>query len=187
MSEVHITPPEEAKNLLDAVDKKKPDPAAVAEFAQALKDKPELARIMANVSGWVQKGIIQNLGQAPRSVEMALAQRPAQLRAELGYNEATPLERLLIDHVVTCWLRQQDTELRYTRMMTNGDTTLAQGDYWERRLSGAQRRYLRAVETLAKVRRLLRLPPVMQVNIAGEGGQQVNVAGGLEVTKAGPD
>ena len=35
-----------------------------------------------------------------------------------------------------------------------------------------QRRYLRAIETLARVRKLMVLP-MMQINIAAEGGQQV--------------
>ncbi len=47
------------------------------------------------------------------------------------------------------------------------------GAYWDRRVSGAQARYLRAMEALARVRRLA-MPQPLQVNI---GGQQVNVAG----------
>jgi hypothetical protein len=48
---------------------------------------------------------------------------------------------------------------------------------WERVLASKEARYLRAIETLARVRRLLRLPAV-QVNIAAEGSQQVNVQQG---------
>jgi len=36
------------------------------------------------------------------------------------------------------------------------------------------RRYLRAIETLARVRKLARNTPALQVNIATDGGQQVN-------------
>jgi hypothetical protein len=46
------------------------------------------------------------------------------------------------------------------------------GSYWEKLLSTAQGRYLKAIETLAKVRRLSKVTP-LQVNI---GGQQINVA-----------
>ncbi len=52
--------------------------------------------------------------------------------------------------------------------------TLSSGAYWDRRVNGAQARYLRAVEALARVQRLAH-PMPLQVNI---GGQQVNVAGG---------
>jgi hypothetical protein len=50
---------------------------------------------------------------------------------------------------------------------------MKQGMYWEQRQNAAQGRFLRAVETLARVRRLNKRPPV-QINI---GGQQVNIAG----------
>ncbi len=43
-------------------------------------------------------------------------------------------------------------------------------------VASVQARYFRAVEGLACVRRLLKRPTV-QVNIAGVGGQQVNIAG----------
>jgi len=94
-----------------------------------------------------------------------------QLR-DLGYDGASPLERSLIEHAALCWLRLQCVEQRFS-YITNEGCTLAQGDYWERRLSAAQRRYLRAVETLARVRRL-RLP-ALQVNI---GENQTNIATG---------
>jgi len=57
---------------------------------------------------------------------------------------------------------------------------LEEADYWDRYLTTAQNRFLRAVEALARVRRLARNTPALQINIAGEGGKQVNVQG--EVT-----
>jgi hypothetical protein len=50
---------------------------------------------------------------------------------------------------------------------------------WERVLASKEARYLRAVETLARVRRLLNLP-APQVNINLPGGQQVNVQGDVK-------
>jgi hypothetical protein len=50
------------------------------------------------------------------------------------------------------------------------------GMYWEKRLTAAQRRFTRACETLARVRKLSRNTPALQFNIAASGGQQVNVA-----------
>lgn len=47
--------------------------------------------------------------------------------------------------------------------------------YWEKRLSSTQHRYLRAVESLARVRQLTRNANAVQINIAGPGGQQLNV------------
>ena len=95
------------------------------------------------------------------------------LQAELGYAQALPAEKLLIAEVVLCWLRHYLAELRYTDSTANKGRTMEQGEYWERRVAATQRRYLRAIETLARVGKLLRSVTV-QVNI---GDKQVNVAG----------
>jgi hypothetical protein len=104
------------------------------------------------------------------------------MRHDLGHQHAPMLERVLIDHVLTCWLRLQNVELRYTSV-TRESHTLDLGSHWERRLSAAQRRYLRACETLARVRKIIRRTPAMQINIATQGGQQVNIAGDVETAK----
>jgi hypothetical protein len=82
---------------------------------------------------------------------------------------------LLIDQIVVCWLQMYITQYSYSSVMAES-VTLNQGNYWERRLTIVQGRYLRAMETLARVRRLSRVTP-LQVNI---GGQQVNVAGDVK-------
>jgi hypothetical protein len=53
---------------------------------------------------------------------------------------------------------------------------LATLEQWEQVLASKQRRYYRAIEALARVRRLLHLPGP-QVNINLPGGQQLNVNG----------
>ena len=93
------------------------------------------------------------------------------LRESLGEAEASQTEQLLIDQVVICYLRMNMTEQAYDNGMAGGCTFDA-GSYWERRLSTVQRRYLRSIETLARVRKLMGVPMV-QINIAAEGGQQV--------------
>ena len=74
-------------------------------------------------------------------------------RNQFGYQAASPLERALIEHVVLCWLRLYVTENRYEQRMKE-NLSLTQADYWERKLSTHQTRYLRAVETLARIRKL---------------------------------
>lgn len=76
------------------------------------------------------------------------------LRAELGYAEAQPAERILIDHAVLCHVRLGMVEHLYSRQ-TSGSYSMAVGEHWERRLALAQRRFTRAVLTLERVRVLL--------------------------------
>lgn len=87
-----------------------------------------------------------------------------QLPALAPCRDANALERSLIQHVVLCWLRLHDCELRYHTMM-GSEPTIAQANYWEKKLSANQARYLRAVETLARVRKL---ELKVQINVAGQ-------------------
>jgi hypothetical protein len=73
-----------------------------------------------------------------------------------------------------CWLKLNLVELSYSNTMKQS-ITLTLAIYWEKKLSAAQRRFTRACETLARVRKLSSNVPALQLNIAASGGQQVNV------------
>jgi hypothetical protein len=64
------------------------------------------------------------------------------------------------------------TEFSYI-YRTNSVANLKNLLYWERRISMTQKRYLKAIETLARIRKIT--GPGIQVNISTSGGQQVNV------------
>src|SRR5262249_3829914 len=91
------------------------------------------------------------------------------LRAELAGLNPTPVERLLVERIVACWLQVQDADVRYAQAK---NLSLEGGEYYQRRMDRAHKRYLSAIRTLALVRKLAL--PVLQVNI---GRKQVNVAG----------
>ena len=62
-------------------------------------------------------------------------------------------------------------ELSYSGTMKQS-ITLTLGMYWEKRLSAAQKRFTRACETLARVRKLSRNTPALQFNIATAEGSK---------------
>jgi hypothetical protein len=101
------------------------------------------------------------------------------LRGELSGPSPTPLERLLVERVVACWLQVQDADIRYAQL---GNVPLSQAEYAQRRMDRAHRRFLSAVKALALVRKLAL--PVLQVNIAQ---QQVNMAGAAVAPDARAD
>lgn len=96
------------------------------------------------------------------------AVRMAELRAELAGPAPTPVERLLAERAVACWLHLAHLEMQYA---SKGSHELRTADYYQKAIDRAHNRYLSALRTLATVRRLA-VPPV-QVNIARK---QVNVA-----------
>jgi len=97
-----------------------------------------------------------------------------RLKASLGYGTSPVLERLLIDQVCMCHYRMWMAEFRHTERRNMDGLTINQRMYDEKSLTMIQARYLKAIETLAKVRRL-KLPAV-QVNVAEAGAKQLNVA-----------
>jgi hypothetical protein len=99
------------------------------------------------------------------------------LKKQLDYDAAPPLERLLIDHILTVRLRLIHAENAYNTRVVNQSITLKEGEYWDNLLSSTQARFIKAIEALARVRRLARNTPALQINIASEGGKQVNVQG----------
>jgi len=74
------------------------------------------------------------------------------------------LEQLLIQQAALCWLKLNIVELQYSSVMKQS-ITLTLGMYWEKRLTTAQRRFTQACETLARVRKLSRNTPALQVNM----------------------
>src|SRR5262249_18691992 len=100
------------------------------------------------------------------------------MRAELLGSDPTPVERLLVERVVACWLQVQDAEVRFAQ--AQGNLSIKQADYYQRRMDGANKRYLAALKALALVRKLAL--PVLQITVAGK---QVNVAAPAAVSTGG--
>lgn len=155
-------------DLIGKVDKAKPTKEDRAEFSRVLREHPAVWHIAGDLAEQANRNMITDM-RAPESMKMSLSAGLSAMAAELTQPGDGELERLIIRQIVGCWLRLSYVEYNYNHHTVSGGLTMQQGEYWERRLSAAQRRYLRAVESLARVRRL-RLPAV-QVNI---GAQQVN-------------
>ena len=98
------------------------------------------------------------------AVKIVMRADAERMLGTLGRDAAPPFERPLIDHIVLCWVRLQLVE-RNMSNVTSKPHSPEMGAYWDRRLTEAQRRYLRAVNLLAKVRHM---GPAVQVNIANQ-------------------
>lgn len=99
------------------------------------------------------------------------------LKDDLGWQGAPRVVKMAIDAVVIAWLRWQHWEQYYTKLNAGGGMSLEKAIFWERRLTAAHSRYLQALTTLARVQKLARRDPLLQVNIAQGGGQQLVITG----------
>ena len=127
---------------------------------------PAAAAQLGNLSLHMQDTIVRRMfGEESPGVSLVVLEHARQMKAQLGYADSNAIEQSMIDHAVTCWLRLSETESRYESLLCENGVTLTRQEHWERRLSMAQNRYLKSVESLAKVRRLLSGVPLMQINV----------------------
>jgi hypothetical protein len=170
-----VIPPElsEFGELVRKTEMSEPNPQDILALRRYLDEHREVWRVLGDLSEFAYTRLVDAAVGDHLALRESLKTGRLAMRQDLGYEEASALERLLIDQVVLCWLRMSHVEFNHTAI-SNRDTPLSVRDHWERKLSATQRRYLRACETLARVRRL-RLPS-LQINV---GDRQVNVAGGL--------
>lgn len=144
----------------------------VRQLRQILVSTPEL-HFVADM-GWDIRGQLLNKVVVQGSPKATMLAKLDLMTKEFGYESAPAIERLLSEHVLTCWLRMEHAELLYNNKAVGQSLSLNMALYWEQHLAAVQRRWLAAVESLARVRRLGARSPLFQVNIAQHGGQQVN-------------
>lgn len=164
----------EAYRVLRALNTDNPSPKDVTKYRAFLDREPDLWRLIGDMTATMSDRMLKQVLPKNGETREALKYGRDKLLDDLGYPKATGLEKTLIEHIGFCWLHLQITVARYT-MTLESNPSASQALYLERHLSQVQTRYLRATEALARVRRLLRSDRFVQVNIAAEGGQQVNV------------
>ena len=112
-------------------------------------------------------------------VTKASALRGAELlKQDLGFEDASPAERVLIDHAVLCHVRLGMMEHLYSRQSSQASYRMDVAEHYERRLTLAQRRFTRAVTALARVRSLL-----ARAEIARAAASRASLRGSLSVLK----
>ena len=127
---------------------------------------PSYWETVGDLARTARESLLQTISGDNLVVQEAQTRKCAALTKELAGPRPCPLERLLVERIVLCWLHLNYAEALYAQNMHN--LSLRQAEYCQQRLSKAQARYLAAIRTLAQVRRLG--VPAVQVNI---GGQQV--------------
>ena len=174
---ITIRPPDDISrefgDLVARCYQKDPAKKDLRELEKTFKEMSQLWKAVFDLGKVVRNRAIDNL-RLPEVATLTIRTNITEMQRELGYQDAPALERLLIDNVLNCWVRLQWCEFTYSSKM-DSSMTFREGDYWTKLLNAAQRRYLRAAETLARVRKLTRNTPMLQVNIATQEGQQVNI------------
>lgn len=159
--------------LMMRVDSDNPSKKDIAALRELFKETHGLARALSDMSTMAADILIADMSKNSRLQKEALQRSLFEMKADLGYKNAPTIERLLIENVVLSWLRWTAVEAMHASHAYKS-IAITQAEFWERRLSSTQLRYTRAVESLARVRKLT--GSITQINIAADGGQQINVA-----------
>jgi hypothetical protein len=163
-------PVDQARQFLHLVEQaNRGEESAMPNLVRMLDAVPALAQQLGDMTS-----ITRGVGAADGGDQLAMAEairlESETLWAELAQSTDGPLERLLIDRLVTCPLHLEYAEAAYARQVHGQDVEWT--DAYQRRIDRTQRRYLQSIRTLAQIRRLA--VPAIQVNVAETRVNQVN-------------
>lgn len=120
--------------------------------------------VLADVGTRNQKHITEGMGFNTPFLSGAIERQLEIMRADLGGEDAPPLERMLIERILSCWLLVNSLE---GQVSNQGHPALS--EQLDKRLQRAHKRHLSAVLALAQVRKL---NISIQINLAN---QQINL------------
>lgn len=141
------------------------DRAALAEVREMLEASPTpaIAVLGGDLAERAKTTLVGRIAEKQPAFREALLAKLKVLRAELAGPNSSPIERLLVERVVACWLQLAHADA----LAAQADrASFVEGDYLQRRQDRAHRRYLSALKMLAVVRKLA-LPMRVDVNVAG--------------------
>lgn len=146
------------------------DETVLDQVREILKNPQFVEQCGGDLSLVLENSIIEKLSGENHLVHEALKKKLPMLREQLAGPNPSPVEQLLIDRVVTCWLHLHHAEILYFQ---NNNSTFNQARFQQDRIDRAHKRFISAVKALATVRKLALNVLIGQVNVAG---QQVNVS-----------
>jgi hypothetical protein len=155
-------PPEKLQQLQTLIARAEHgDRTVLPELQEALDEHPCLWQSYGDLALRAEAIWLQMLAPDDLMSAETAERKMESLRAELAGPAPSPLERLLVERVVACWLHVYVAD-QAVALAWRGAGTPATRQAFDRRQDGAQHRYLQALKTLALVRRLLRPTPAPQ-------------------------
>jgi hypothetical protein len=139
---------------------------------------PEIIGRASDIALRAEGMLIKTISAGEPLMEEALEARLALMREEIAGENPTPLEVLLTERVVSCWMLVELFDVLMAAQLWRGNEKCVSPSYLKHMIrwqESATRRFLAAIKCLVQVRKLLK--PSVQINYAE---QQVNVAGDLK-------
>jgi len=157
-------------DVFKRANKNDPRPADVEKLKKMLREHADL-NLWRDVSGLAKAAELMLLSHDSihGGLRHVWSHRLEEMRKELGWKDAPQMEQLMISHAAICWLRLNMLEI-FAASILNQSVTLPQGMFWERRLELAQRRFTRALESLARLRMMTAATALIESRIERQAG-----------------
>jgi hypothetical protein len=152
-SETKLTA-KEAVALVERCNTENPSPQDLALLERELDSKPALVQALGDYGQHVFEAILSHAVGNSAARRESLGRFIENMKHELDYQNSSFVEKMLIREICVRWLRLQTMEQMHFEVMSKNHT-LEQGIYVDKQLERAQKRYLRALETFTKVRKML--------------------------------
>jgi hypothetical protein len=140
------------------------DPAALAALRQTLDLHPEIWQHHGDLAALSQASWLHLIAGPDVLLGESVRRKAEELRARLAGPSPSPLERLLVDVIVSGWLQSTYADASFAQAADKQTTPAALRELQGRQES-AQRRLLAAVKQLALVKKLL-MPAVSPFDVA---------------------
>jgi hypothetical protein len=134
------------------------DTSILPELRQFLDLNPSVWQVGGDLAVQAQGAWLRLLAPKDLLFRESVERKMDALRAELAGPSSSPLEGLLIERVVACWMQTLYADTAYAQLHGK-QTTPAVRQELMRRQESSQRRYLAAIGRLAAVRKLLKPAP----------------------------
>jgi hypothetical protein len=131
---------------------KKGDVRVLPQLRRLLDLNPHFWQQVSDLTAHAQESWIRLMGGHDLLFRESLLRRVDAMRWQLAGTSPTPMERLLVERAVACWLQVQHAD---TSAAQNKDASLKQADFAQRRQDRAQKRFLAALGALELTRRLM--------------------------------
>jgi hypothetical protein len=131
MKPADVTTPTDPKAIRDIIERAQKGDEKVLPALRKLLHSPDLVeRLGGNLAVQVEHSLIRAAAGKNLAFREAVLSKMDMMRTELAGPEPTPLERLLVERVITCWVQVQLDDIRLAQ--NEAKLTLAQGEYQDR-------------------------------------------------------
>src|SRR3954453_5441618 len=121
------------------------DDSALPALRRLLDNTPALWREYGDLARQAELAWLRLMCGSNLALRESLLRKAAELKAELGGEAQPPLEKLLVERVVLCWLQVHYADVRLAQLKEQGPDQVRAATHF---LDRAQQRYLASIKQL---------------------------------------